>query len=289
MLERAARRLVSAAVPARLRPRLRRVAERRGWVAPAPSIDDDPFQYPFWQILARDSSAYPHYLWGTMCAAALGAALGHPRISVIEFGVAGGNGLIELERVSAWVAGRSGVAIDVYGFDTGSGLPQPRDYRDLPNLWSEGHFPMDSEGLRRRLTTARLELGPVGETVPAFLSAGPAPIGFVVFDLDLYSSTVDAFGVFGAGRELLLPRVACYFDDIIGFSHGDFTGERLAIAEFNQSHDTRKISKLYGLRYVLLQDKWWTDMMYMFHLFDHPDYNRPDRMNRRTELPLRDG
>jgi hypothetical protein len=221
-----------------------------------------------------------------MCAAGLAAALGYPRISVIEFGVAGGNGLIELERVSKWAQRRSGIGIDVFGFDTGSGLPQPQDYRDLPNLWSEGHFSMDPERLRARLSHANLQLGPVAETVPEFLDGAPAPIGFVAFDLDMYSSTVDAFGIFGSPLELLLPRVTCYFDDIIGFSHGDFTGERLAIHEFNRAHEARKISKLYGLRYVLLQEKWWTDMMYMFHLFDHPSYNQPDGTNTRRELPL---
>jgi len=224
-----------------------------------------------------------------MCAASLAAALGQRRVAVIEFGVAGGNGLLELERVAGWVERRSGVGIDVYGFDTGRGLPQPQDYRDLPNLWSEGHFPMDHEQLRSCLGRAELELGPVAETVPRFLESGPAPIGFVSFDLDLYSSTVDAFRIFESPPERLLPRVTCYFDDIIGFSHGDFAGERLAISEFNQTHEDRKISQLYGLRYVLLQEKWWTEMMYMFHLFDHPDYNRPDGTNTRRELPLRGG
>jgi hypothetical protein len=281
------RGLARAVIPARLKPPLRRAAERRGWVDPPPSADDDPFQYPFWEILSRETSGYPHYLWGTMCAAGLAAALEYPRISVIEFGVAGGNGLIELERVSEWVQRRSGVDIDVYGFDTGAGLPQPQDYRDLPNLWSEGHFGMDPQRLQARLSRAKLQLGPVSETVPRFLAAVPAPIGFVSFDLDLYSSTVDAFAIFESTPEHLLPRVMCYFDDIIGFSHGDFTGERLAIHEFNDAHQKRKISKLYGLRYVLLQEKWWTDMMYMFHLFDHPAYNRPDGTNTKRELPLR--
>lgn len=283
------RRIARAAVPARLVPAARRMAERRGWVAPPSSPDDDPFEYPYWQILSRESSGYPHYLWGTMCAAGLAAALEQPRISVIEFGVAGGNGLLELERVAGWVERRSGVGIDVYGFDTGTGLPRPQDHRDLPNLWSEGHFPMDPEYLRARLSSARLVLGAVSDTVPEFVASRPAPIGFVSFDLDLYSSTMDAFGLFESEPPLLLPRVISYFDDIIGFSHGDFTGERLAISEFNKAHTSRKISKLYGLRFVLHQDKWWTDMMYMLHLFDHPAYNRPDGTNRRRDLPLREG
>jgi len=282
------RRLARELIPSRFEPAVRRAAQGRGWISPPASPDDDPFEYPFWQILKHHGCTYPHYLWGTMCAASLASALGQKRTSVIEFGVAGGNGLVELERVAQWVEQRSGVGIDVYGFDTGSGLPQPQDYRDLPNLWSEGYFPMDPERLQARLNRARLVLGPVAETVPGFLEGPPAPIGYVSFDLDLYSSTMDAFQIFDASPDRLLPRVVCYFDDIIGFSHGDFSGERLAITDFNRRYEARKISKLYGLRYVLVQDKWWTDMMYMFHLFDHPSYNVVDGTNTRTELPLRE-
>lgn len=287
-LPRTLTKVVGAAVPDALRPRARRIAERRGWVQPAPSAEDDPFQYPFWEIMSRDSSPYPQYLWGTMCAAHLAGALGYERTTVIEFGVAGGNGLLELERVAAWVERRAGVGIDVVGFDTGTGLPLPTDHRDLPNLWDEGYFPMDPDRLRAKLTNARLLLGPVSETVEGFIDSGPAPIGFVSFDLDLYSSTTDAFAIFRADQAIVLPRAVCYFDDIIGFSHNDYAGERLAIAEFNVAYELRKLSKLYGLRYVLYQDRWWTDMMYMFHCFEHPRYNEPDGMNRLRELPLQE-
>jgi hypothetical protein len=280
--------VAKAILPAGLAPMARRGARRRGWL-PVASADEDPFVYPFWEILSRETSPYPQYLWGAMCAAGLAAALGYERITVIEFGVAGGNGLLELERVAGWVERRSGVGIDVVGFDIGTGLPRPQDHRDLPNLWSEGHYPMNSEALQARLSTARLELGAVADTVPAFLAQHPAPIGFVSFDLDLYSSTTEALRIFEAEPALLLPRVMCYFDDIIGFSHGDFTGERLAIREFNARHQKRKLSRLYGLRYVLMQDRWWTEMMFMLHDFEHPDYNRPDGTNRRRELPLLSG
>jgi hypothetical protein len=277
--------VAKAILPAGLAPLARSGAQRRGWL-PVASADEDPFVYPFWEILSRDTSPYPQYLWGTMCAAGLAAALGYDRITVIEFGVAGGNGLLELERVAGWVERRSGVGIDVVGFDTGTGLPAPQDYRDLPNLWSEGHYGMDPAALQARLSEARLELGAVADTIPAFLARRPAPIGFVSFDLDLYSSTLQALGIFETEPASLLPRVVCYFDDIIGFSHGDFTGERLAIREFNGRHQHRKLSPLYGLRHVLMQDRWWTEMMFMFHDFEHPDYNRPDGTNRRRELPL---
>ena len=65
--------------------------------------------------------------------------------------MAGGNGSVELERIATDVFARYGVAIDVYGFDTGEGLPKPKDYRDLPNLYRASGFRMDQAKLRARL------------------------------------------------------------------------------------------------------------------------------------------
>src|SRR5262245_58869061 len=48
-------------------------------------------------------------------AAHLARRLGHSRISAIEFGVAGGNGLVALERHAADVDRQTGVAVAIYG------------------------------------------------------------------------------------------------------------------------------------------------------------------------------
>ena len=244
-----------------------------------------PFRYPFWEILWAGRHGRPPYLWGTLCAAALARQLGYPRISVLELGVAGGNGLRELERIAAFAERLSGVGIDVYGFDGGAGLPKPQDHRDLPQLWREGDYRADPGVVAQSLTRAKLIVGPVAETVPAFMRGRPAPIGFVAFDLDLYRSTMDAFAAFAAPADLLLPRVTCYFDDIVGFSHGDFNGERLAIRDFNEGSPRRKLSQVYGLRYFLGVEQWWVETMYMLHAFDHPRYGEFDGTNWVEALP----
>lgn len=256
-----------------------RAAIKLGFVEPE-------MAYPFAEVMLKYPVGRPSYRWGTLCAAFLGKALGYEKISVIEFGVAGGNGLAKLESIAAEVERVAGVTIEVYGFDTGEGLTKPQDYRDLPQLWKEGDYRMDVELLESRLERAKLLLGPVAETVPKFIDSGAAPVGFISFDLDLYSSTMDAFRLLDATEQALLPRVVCYFDDIIGFSHGDFNGERLAIHEFNDAHELRKISQIYGLRYVLETDKVWTEMMYMFHAFDHGRYNDYDESNFVRDIPL---
>jgi hypothetical protein len=51
----------------------------------------------------------------------------------------------------------------------------------------------------------------------------------------------------------------------------DFTGERLAISEFNESCTTRKISPCYHLNRSVLP---WASQIFVYHDFAHPDYCR---------------
>ena len=233
----------------------------------------------FLELTTQANDRCPHFMWGVLHAAHLAKQLGLTRISVIEFGVGGGNGLVNLEHVASVVGQQLQIAIDVYGFDTGVGLPLPQDYRDLPNLYRFGDYQMDVSALRQRLTTARLVLGPVEDTVGPFIASAPAPVAFISFDLDYYSSTKQAFKLLEADPITLLPRVHCYFDDILAYTFSEFTGERLAIAEFNEKHALRKISPVYDLHYFLPPShrrSWWSTSMYMVHLFDHPKYGSYD-------------
>jgi hypothetical protein len=218
------------------------------------------------------------YTWGVLHGVKLAKALDVGRVSVIEFGVAGGNGLVALERIAEQAESTFGVKVDVYGFDTGTGLPEVTDYRDMPNLWSKGFFPMDVDKLKARLSRAHLVLGPVAKTVPEFVRAGMPPVAFVAFDVDLYSSTIQALRTFDADEQFLLPRVHCYFDDILGYTFGDHVGERLAISEFNSAHALRKLSPIYGLRHYVPRrhaHRMW-EKYYMAHFFDHVAYGRHD-------------
>jgi hypothetical protein len=241
-------------------------------------------------LLAKsDGESRPNYAWGILHGLHLAAALDIRRVSVLEFGVAGGNGLVSLEKIAADAESLFGVAIDVHGFDAGTGLPAPVDHRDSPNLFQESAFPMDVQKLRARLTSAKLHLGDVSVTVPEFIASMPAPIAFIAFDLDLYSSTNKALQVLEASSELLLPRVYCYFDDTLGMTHSEFTGERLSIREFNSRNESRKLSQISGLRYFVLPkfaNQWWVEAFYLAHLFDHELYNRPDGLVQTDRMDL---
>lgn len=221
----------------------------------------------------------PHYVWGTFHAARVGRALGFEEVSVLEFGVAGGNGLLALEQAAVVAEELTGVRISVWGFDTGTGMPPPCDERDIPWAIQPGILPMDESALRRRLERAELVLGPVERTVREWIGHQGAPVGFAAFDLDLYSATVAALGLFDGPESGLLPRVACYFDDIFGYAWNDFTGALAAIADFNADHERTKVAAIRGLRYELGEedrDRPWPEQMYLAHSFDSSLYNRTE-------------
>ena len=219
----------------------------------------------------------PNYAYGVQQGAVLAKGLGLPAISVLEFGVAGGRGLIELEKIAAEVSAAYDIQVEVYGFDRGIGLPEVSDYRDLPYTWRKGFFEMDVEALKARLTRAQLVIGDIEETLPAFASThSPAPIAFVAVDVDYYSSTVDALRVFDLDDKHYLPRVMCYFDDTVGEDHvlqNKYVGELLAIDEFNEAHDRRKVLPIHGLAAKRDLPAPWNEAMYAMHDFDHQHYD----------------
>jgi hypothetical protein len=219
----------------------------------------------------------PHYGYCLLHAARLARKLGYDRISAIEFGVAGGHGLLNLEMHAGEVERTTGVGVDIYGFDTGGGLPQPKDYRDLPYHWAEGFYAMDAERLQSRLRRARLVLGDVASTLPSFVANhDPAPIGAVIMDLDFYSSSKDALLLFDLHRLKILPRAFMYFDDIVGTEielYCDYTGERLAIHEFNAAHSDQKICPAVHLTAQPVTER-WHHQIFIYHDFRHADYNR---------------
>jgi hypothetical protein len=281
--------IAKAILPKTAVKHLRRIIHREVW---PPAFDNTyPWlNYTFSELLKDERcEPKPMYAWGVMQGAALAKVLRLPRISIIEFGVAGGHGLLALETISDLVERKTNIGIDVFGFDTGIGLPKPEDFRDHPNLYSQNQFPMDRARLESKLRHAKLCLGPVKETIPLWIAGKPAPVAFVSFDLDLYSSTRDALTVFKSDYAHLLPRVVSYFDDIFGYTFNDQCGERAAIAEFNSCSSDRKICPIYGLRYVIprfARDDSWPDGMYLAHFFEHPFYSAQDSLSKPLVMAL---
>jgi hypothetical protein len=224
--------------------------------------------------VAFDLMVRQQYAFPVLFAADEARKLGVSRIQVLEFGVATGAGLLNLCDCAARTEAVTGIKIDVVGFDTGSGMPPALDYRDLPEYFQEGDFPMDFEALRRVLPErCRLIIGPVAETIPAFLQsvASDNPIGFVSVDVDYYSSATDTLKILEGSPEQYLPILPVYLDDVAMDGANPWNGELLAAMEFNQRQTYRKIAPFNLLRSKrIFKNAQWIDRMFAAHIHDHP-------------------
>ncbi len=225
--------------------------------------------------IACDLLLRPQHAFGLLDAADRAKLYGIKKIIAIEFGVASGTGLLNLCELALRITRESGIEIEVVGFDSGSGMPEIRTYKDHPEAYQPGFYPMVD---RKRLEAAlpangRLIIGAVADTVPAFTAqlTERAPIGFVSFDLDYHWSTVEALQVFTDAPRCYLPMVTIYLDDVNADIHNPWCGELAAVHEFNERDEMRKIAPMNFLREArMFKNAKWIGQMYVLHVFDNP-------------------
>jgi hypothetical protein len=219
-------------------------------------------------LVVRQSHAF-----GLLQAADNARLLGLKSVTALEFGVANGAGLLNICHIAQQVTAETGILFRIIGFDSGAGLPPPRDYRDHPEYYREGDYPMNHDALRRLLpANAELVLGNLPDTVPTVLDrlTDDAPIGFVSIDVDYYWSTKEALRIFADRPEKYLPTTTVYLDDITAEGHNPWCGELLALNEFNDENDLRKICPFNLLRSNrLFKNANWIDHIFTLHVFDH--------------------
>lgn len=224
-------------------------------------------------LIDLNAASRPWYAYCAYNSALQAKKLGYKKISFIEFGVAEGNGILYLEKISDKIAKELNIEIEIYGFDTGEGLIKPKDYKDLPYFFKEGMYQMNFKKLKLKLKRAKLILGDVEKTIQNFFeNYNPATIAAIFNDLDFYSSTLNSFKIFDFDIENFLPRVFCYFDDVVGSAeemYSEFTGELLAINQFNKFHEN---SKICINRNLLHLDLSWKNQIYYLHNFNHSKY-----------------
>jgi hypothetical protein len=220
-------------------------------------------------LIVRQQYAFP-----ILFAADLAARYGIRTVTLLEFGVASGAGLLNMCQIASAATKATGVEFRVFGFDTGRGMPPAIDYRDLPEVFQEGDFPMDVDSLSKSLPSfAKLIIGDISETVPSFLAnlTADAPIGFISVDVDYYSSAKQVLQILIGPPQSYLPIVATYLDDIGVPGSNPWTGELLAVREFNEANELRKIAPFTLLRSQrIFKNTQWIDRMFAAHIHDHP-------------------
>ena len=91
----------------------------------------------------RDEIQRPNYAFGIWLATIQAVKLGITKLSVVEFGVAGGDGLLNLCDICSKVSASTDVKFDIFGFDSEIGMPPLLDFRDHPEICQEGQFLSD--------------------------------------------------------------------------------------------------------------------------------------------------
>jgi hypothetical protein len=224
--------------------------------------------------IACDLVVRQQYAFSLLKTAELAVAQGLKSVTVIEFGVAAGAGLVNICDISQNITKLTGIDFNIFGFDSGMGMPPPRDHRDHPEVFSEGSYPLiDRSALMQALPhNARLILGDIQDTLPPFMAelSASSPVGFVVIDVDYYWSAKECLNVFLGAPDNYLPWTLVYLDDIGLESSNPWAGELLAVREFNEENEMRKIHLFEGLRHRrLFKHTSWIDQVYLLHVLDH--------------------
>ena len=223
--------------------------------------------------VAFDLVVRQQYAFSILHSAERAKEFGKQGVTIVEFGVASGAGLLNMCKIAENASKSTGVEFRVFGFDTGTGLPPPHDYRDYPEAYREGDFPMDVDRLRAALPSfATLVIGDIEDTVPIFLDnlSLQHPIGFIAIDVDYYSSSKKTMAAFCGSANKYLPRVIVYLDDIGDEYCSPWTGELLAIHEFNREQPARKIAPFTMLRSRrIFKSARWLDQVFVAHIHDH--------------------
>src|SRR5262245_9725056 len=113
------------------------------------------------QRIRYDLYDYAAYAYGIYYAARQAKALAYSAISLLEFGVAGGTGLMSMEQLAAEIGKDLQLDCRVFGFDLGTGLRAAKGYKDVPFLWKAGMYRMDEAALRKKLKRSDLIIGDV--------------------------------------------------------------------------------------------------------------------------------
>ena len=216
----------------------------------------------------------PHYETVLLESCKEAKKLGINSVSVLELGVAGGNGIIALEKYKKSIEKNLKIKIDIYGFDTGEGMPQSNLKEDLVFVFKPGQFKIDKDLISKK-TNSKIFYGDIKNTLNEFIKLNPSKISCIFFDLDYYSSTKAFLDQINNLNECLLPRVLCYFDDLhVPEKYiSNINGVPLAINEFNSMNTNYKlgasVDHILDFKFPLAKS-----LVYILHDFNHPDYNK---------------
>lgn len=250
----------------------------------------DFVKLPIFKKIKADEILREHYAFGMFLAAVEAIYSNKERVTVLEFGIYRGDGLRSLVEIARLIEAELPITFDIFGFDSFVGLKPLNDHRDHPEIWQEGILavPDWKELIKEYEGKAKVLIGDMNETVPKFIDehmSVQSPVGFVVLDCDLYSSTIPCLKVFENDPAFCLPVVPMYVDDCnYLLTYSDYSGETRAILEFNNRNELRKIAQ--RLVRQTAPRKLWHFNFHFAHILDHPIRQGAEKPKYPFELTL---
>ncbi len=182
--------------------------------------------------------------------------------------------MINICNICSMITESTEIQFEIFGFDSDVGMPTISNYKDHPEIWHTGQFLSDHNKIREYLTpNAKLISGNIKDTLEEFIKYNiyeESPLGFVSVDVDLYSSAKQCFELFKNGSpSCWLPTTIVWMDDINDLlTCNNWSGEALAIREFNEESEYRKLQELRVRQNH--PPAGWHDHIYGLHILNHP-------------------
>lgn len=241
----------------------------------------------FIKLVCKGLVPRPHYALGLLFAADQAKYFGYKKFSVIEFGCWNNDGLLDLDHWCKEISDIMNIDYEIYGFDSGSGLPISKNKYDVKYKWSNSDYSFKRGYDITKNNKINLIIGDVNKTIKNLKNylKKNSPIGFVSFDMDYYTSTYNSFKLFKIRSDFFIPRPILYFDDFVLTS--EFEGEYLAINNFNKRNKC-KISNI-GELPEQLSMKWnkWIFLAKRYKVFtnfNHKLYSKKYENNIYKEI-----
>ena len=236
---------------------------------------DKPLRVALLKIFSLKYKQFrPHYETILLESCINAKKLGYEEVTVLELGVSGGNGIIALEKYKKKIEKYTNIKIKIIGFDSGAGMPEPKDVYDLPFYWKKGQMAVNKNKLEL-LSKSKIYYGDIKDTIDDFIKTNPKNIASIFVDLDYHSSTKSFLTQLTKLEKNLCPRVYFLFDDTFNSNHfiNEYNGEILSINEFNNENSNLKIGisidNVMDFKFPLAKNH-----LYLLHNFNHPDYNK---------------
>tara|TARA_Y100001960_G_scaffold167353_1_gene175797 strand:- start:1340 stop:2155 length:816 start_codon:yes stop_codon:yes gene_type:complete len=247
----------------------------------------NPNKFDYLDLIKKGILPRPHYALGLLLAAQQAKDLGYKSVKIIELGCYNFDGIIDLEYFTNDIKEFLDIDFEIFGFTMKEGLPQNNENSfDRLYRWSIGDYPLISKKNYNNIKFSEIYFGDIKNTIHKFKkdtieNLKISPIGFIIFDLDYYTSTKIALSLLNMKEDFYIPRPYLYFDDH-SFS-SKYEGERKAIMEFNKINNY-KISDIYELAEQL--SILWSKWLFLGKRFKTINYFNHEKYNNRVEQLL---